>query len=255
MGWPDGRPSTQHVEPDPTDGIDAGGVDTIPAMLIRGLIVLLLVLNRGVALWWALHAPPSTAPSTTPVAGVASLQLVSEAQGDADIAQATPAPSAVAGHCVGFGPFADAAGAEAARARLAPQVIHAVVHRRHAGSPRSWRVFLPPFASAGEVDAVARRILAAGFKDYYVIRDGEDANALALGLFRSEDSARARAQVLIAAGFPAQVEPVGAGPAEHWLEVAADAGFDPASAQALVAAARTEPVDCRRFDGQQRARR
>ncbi|HEU4774522.1 MAG TPA: SPOR domain-containing protein [Lysobacter sp.] len=224
-------------------------------MLIRGLIVLLLVLNLGVALWWALHAPPSTAPSTGPVAGVASLQLVSEVQGDADIAQVAPAASAVVEQCVGFGPFADAAGAEAARARLDPQVIHAVVHRRHTGSPRNWRVFLPPLANAAEVDVVARRILAAGFKDYYVIRDGKDANALALGLFRSEDSARARAQALVAAGFAAQVEPVGAGPAGHWLEVAADAGFDRAGAQALVAAARTEPVDCRRFDGQQRARR
>lgn len=254
MAWPGGRPSTQSLEPAPPDGIDAGGVDTIPAMLIRGLIVLLLVLNLGVALWWALHAPPSNAPSSEPMAGVASLQLVSEVQEDADIAQVAPAMSAVVEQCVGVGPFADAASAEAARARLAPQVIHAVLHRRHTGTPRSWRVFLPPFANGGEVDAMARRILAAGFKDYYVIRDGEDANSLALGLFRGESSARERAEALVAAGFPAQVEPVGAGPAEYWLEVAADAGFDPASAQTLVAATRTEPVDCHRFDGLQRSR-
>ncbi|MGV8940628.1 MAG: SPOR domain-containing protein [Lysobacter sp.] len=221
-------------------------------MLIRGLIVLLLVLNLGVALWWAMHAPTAAEVQTEPLAGVARLQLVSEVQAkidpDTDAEQAAAAGSAVIAQCVGFGPFANAATADDAGVQLASQVIHAAVQRRYAGAPRGWRVFLPPFAHPEEVDAVVQRVVAAGFKDYYVIRDGEDANALAMGQFRNETSAREHAKKLNAAGFPAQVEPIAAGPAEHWLEVAADAGFDPVSAQVRIAAARTEPVDCHRFD-------
>ncbi len=210
-------------------------------MLIRGLIVLLLVLNLGVALWWMLHAPPSAQAQTEPLAGVARLQLVSEAP-------LVPDPAPVE-QCVAFGPFPDAATADAARARLAPQVVHGALHSRYAGAPLGWRVLLPPFATPAAAGAVAEAVREAGFEDYYVIRGGAEANALALGQFRGESSARERAKKLIAAGFPAHVEPVGAGPAEHWLEIAAAAGFDPARAQALVGAERLEPVDCRRFGG------
>ena len=48
-------------------------------MLIRALVVLLLVLNLGVALWWALRPPVSAqVTASEPAAGVATLQLVSE---------------------------------------------------------------------------------------------------------------------------------------------------------------------------------
>ena len=57
-------------------------------MLARALVVLLLVLNLGVAAWWTLRAPPAAAPDFVPPADVARLQLVSETKTAAN----APAP-------------------------------------------------------------------------------------------------------------------------------------------------------------------
>lgn len=216
-------------------------------MLIRALIVLLLVLNLGVALWWV--SRPSTASSTAPAGstpGVARLQLLSETDAD----RPTPAPTAAApvvSQCVAFGPFADAAQASQAQSALRAQVLQLQPRREYAGTPRSWKVLLPPAASMDEAEAAAQRVADAGFKDYFLVRQGEDARSVALGLYRSESTARERIVTLAAAGFEAEMEPVGAGPAEHWLDVGAADDFDPAAAQARVAAARVESIDCERF--------
>lgn len=216
-------------------------------MLIRALIVLLLVLNLGVALWWVSRPPPaSSAAAAEPAAGVARLQLLSEVDPDT----ATPSPvvvETVISHCASFGPFADAAQATQAQSKLRSRVVQLRPRREYAGTARSWKVFLPPFTSIDEAEAAAARVAAAGFKDYFVVRDGDDTRSVALGLYRSEATARDRVATLAAAGFKAQLEPLGAGPAEHWLDVAAGAGFDPAGAQARLGAERVETIDCARF--------
>lgn len=216
-------------------------------MLIRALIVLLLVLNLGVALWWVSRPLPasSTAPPE-PASGVVRLQLLSEV----DPATAKPSPAVVEtviSQCVSFGPFADAAQAQQAQSKLQPRVLQSQPRRAYAGTARSWKVFLPPFASMNDTEAAAARVAAAGYKDYFVVRDGDDARSVALGLYRSEATARERVTTLAAAGFKAQLEPLGAGPAEHWLDVAAGTGFDPAGAQARLGAERVETIDCARF--------
>jgi len=58
-------------------------------MLIRSLIVLLVVLNLGVAAWWVLHDTPAQTPVLQP-AGVPRLQLREEATPVRDVP--TPAP-------------------------------------------------------------------------------------------------------------------------------------------------------------------
>lgn len=217
-------------------------------MLIRALIVVLLVLNLGVALWWALRTQPADDAVIASAPGVARLQLASEVTPSTLAGAPDRAAAQVAiERCASLGPFADAAGAEAAIARLQPLVVQVRQRRDYAGKPRSWRVFLPPYADVEQAEAAARRALDAGFRDYYVIREGVDANALALGLFRGESSARERAAALAAAGFAAQVEPVGAGPVEYWLDIGAAATFDLDGGQALVGAAKAEPLDCERF--------
>lgn len=216
-------------------------------MLIRALIVLLLVLNLGVALWWVSRSPPSS--SAQPVesgSGIARLQLVSEAgPGTPDAPPA--AVDAVISQCLAFGPFADAARASQAQSELRPQVLRLRLRRAYAGTARSWKVFLPPFARMTEAEAAAARIAKAGVRDYFVVRDGDDARSVALGLYRSEATARERVASLAKLGFEVELEPLGAGPAEHWLDVGAGAGFDPAGAQARVGAERAETIGCARF--------
>lgn len=232
---------------------------TIAAMLIRALVILLLVLNLGAALWWALASEPvpSAAPADMPP-GVERLQLVKELAAPIKAPPANGSTIAVkVVQCASFGPYDSTSAASADGKRLQADgladgdagvgVAKTAVRAEPGRAPRSWRVVLPPLPSAAQADIVAKRIAATGFKDYYVIREGADASAIALGLFRNEPAAHARAQTLLEAGFDAVVEPVGAGPEEHWLDVAAEAPFKAEAVLRQLSATRTQPLDCARL--------
>jgi hypothetical protein len=235
-------------------------------MLVRALIVLLLVLNLGVAAWWATRAPPPAPAAVEPALGVARLQLLGEttsrppaatADAPASTAAATStltAPTApdftalpTPQQCFAFGPFASKPAADAALAKLRPQVQSATAREQAAATAaRGWRVFLPPLASLEEAQATAQRIAAAGFDDFLVVREGGEANSIALGRYRNEEGARKRAEALVAAGFAARTAALGedGAPKVTWLEVIADEAFDPASAQAAIGAAQRRKLDC-----------
>lgn len=144
----------------------------------------------------------------------------------ADAAPATaavPAPAAEAPaakpQCFSVGPFADAAAADVARSKL--QALAQKVSSRTlsaGGNSRGWRVYLPA-ANAEAAQAAAQRIRAAGFSDLFVM-SGADANAIALGRFRSEESARRRGDELAAKGFAVKVEALGESGGQVWLDAA-----------------------------------
>jgi hypothetical protein len=224
-------------------------------MIPRALIVLLLVLNVGVATWWATRQPPPPPVQLQPP-GVARLQLLTEAPARA-MARPTAVMPAVTkelgvaakplAQCFSFGPFADAAAAATARARLQPMVERIASHEQPASSARGWRVQMPPLASPEAAQAMAQRVAAAGFSDFLIVRDGSEANAIALGRYGSEDGARRRAAALVAAGFDARAEPIANAKTTTWLDIAAGAAFDPTAAQAAVAAPQRRPLDCARL--------
>ena len=62
-------------------------------MLVRALVVLLLVLNVGVAAWWTLRTPPAPPSAVETPLGVAKLRLVREvrAPAPAPVVEAPPA--------------------------------------------------------------------------------------------------------------------------------------------------------------------
>jgi sporulation related protein len=226
-------------------------------MLARALIVLLSVLNLGAAAWWITRDPPAPPPPARTPAGVARLQLVSERPAPAAIvaapaavasneavpptATATPSPQ----QCFSFGPFASRDAGAAAAAKLKPLVQSLASREEAAGAARGWRVYLPALASPEQARAEAERIGAAGFSDFLVVRDGAEANSIALGRYSSEAGAKKRAESLKAAGFAAQVAALGEA-TETWLDVVADGAFDPRRAQAAIAAAQHRKVDCPR---------
>ncbi len=269
-------------------------------MFARALIVLLLVLNVGVAAWWALRPVPQPAAIIQPD-DVARLQLLSEATPQSghpaaippispsissgldtaktpaetkassvdvppaktkDVAKAptpeagavtTPTPAtatpttAARSICFSFGPFANIDAANAANARLLPLVRRVVVRTRTATPVRGWRVVIPPLPTQEAAKAMAERIAGAGFSDYLVMHDGADANAIALGRYGSETTARSRVQTLVGAGFAARAEPVGGGPSTTWLDLVAAPGFDAAQAQSIATAPGREALDCARL--------
>ena len=234
-------------------------------MLIRALIVLLVVLNLGVAAWWLTR--PAVAPTAIAAApeGVARLQLLSEAMPAATpaaafetpaVAQAAsaepvpePVPAVAAGmpalQCFSLGPFADQAAATAAAARLGNQAVHPRPRELPGKAASAYNVVLPPAADRETAQALAQSIGAAGFDDFLLINQGEQANGIALGRYGSREAAQRRQSALQAKGFQAQIQAVGAeGSAQWWLDVTAAAGVGAAQLKTLAAAAQSRSLDC-----------
>ena len=226
-------------------------------MFARALIVLLLVLNLGVAMWWALR--PATAPP--PMAGVPTdaprllllreaphpARAVAVATTPATVPAVAPEPAtttATARRCVAFGPFADAMTLAQASATLQLQVVR--LHVREApATGHGWRVWLPPLPDHEAAQAMAARITAAGFKDYYIVPGGDEGNSIALGRYGNAEAAQRRQSALQAAGFPAQYEALGK--AARWIDVVVMSTFDAETARSRIGAPYARPLDCARL--------
>lgn len=230
----------------------------MPTMLIRALIVLLVVLNLGVAAWWILRPDPTVPVAVQPSPHSPRLQLASERVatapapvGTVALGQpattatatlpSTPVSAAAGSQCFTLGPFVDDAAVSAARTSLQSRVSRLQVRR--ASAPRhGWRVWLPPLADRDAAVAMAARIDAAGFKDYYIVPTGSEANSIALGRFGNEEAASRQQTALAAAGFPAQAGPLGT--VTQWIDVMGNAGLDTAFLRSTTGAAQARPLDC-----------
>lgn len=232
-------------------------------MDLRALIVLLLTMNLGVALWWALRPAPDPAPAPALPADVPRLQLVSEVGPEALEAAALNAANAnvqaggplvgagegaaqeAAGlRCFSLGPWEDAGAAGAAMDILRPQALR--LRERPAPVGVGWRVIMPPLASRDAAEAALARLVEAGFTDHLIIGSGAEANAIALGRFSAEAGARRHAAALREAGFNAVAEPLGP-EGGVWIDLAAGPDFDPDAAREATAAAGLLGADCARL--------
>ncbi|MBH1582300.1 SPOR domain-containing protein [Stenotrophomonas maltophilia] len=283
-------------------------------MLTRALIVVLAILNLGVACWWLLRdAPQKPAPPPQP-AGVAELRWVPVGVDAAAAAEATaaaptaplmerepaektavavtPAPAAPAKpeiakpqaaeatpvaaaakpatppaptptpapekpatppaaaeppRCVALGPFADRAAATSAQGKASTLLSQVRLREQPAASGSArYRVMLPAAANREEAQATVKRIVAAGLSDYYIISQGEEANAVALGQYRNREGAERRMAAVQAAGFQPRL--VASGDAgQWWLEGQLAAGTQPAQAQQRSGAAQSRSLECARL--------
>jgi cell division protein FtsN len=190
-------------------------------MFARALIVVLVVLNLGVAAWWLSRPTPSPAPTPVSDKGGADLKLLpmpaaapvadepAAAGSDAEAA----APIAMA--CLRLGPFPDRGAAQVAQAGLGALLQDAAIVEEP-GEATGYRVLLPPVADRAQAQAIAGRIAAAGFQDFFVLNQGAEANGIALGAYRGRESAERRVAALRAAGFPAELRAQGAAGASRW---------------------------------------
>lgn len=215
-------------------------------MLPRALLVLLVVLNLGVAAWWLARPAATEPPPPATPEGAPRLELVGET-GQAVPAPATAAPAV----CLRLGPYAETAELQRARLHLQSLAIDASVVREVREAATRWRVMLPPPAGEEDAEAVAQRIGAAGFDDLELVEQGMEAGSIALGVFTREAAAQAHRDALRAAGFDARLYPEG-GDAQ-WLHIALDAAqaqdLDERHLRAALGALRAEPVPCGAGDG------
>lgn len=276
-------------------------------MLTRALIVVLAILNLGVATWWLLRDEPARAPLPPPPTGVAELRwlpggtdaavaaqasaaapteaLVEREAAPATAVAAAPAPAAampaapskpaepvkapepmaavakpapepvaekpaapaVPPRCLALGPFADRAAASAAQSRAGNLLGQVRLREQPAASGSArYRVLLPAAASRDDAQATVKRIVAAGLSDYYIISQGDETNAIALGQYRNREGAERRMAAVQAAGFQPRL--VASGDAgQWWLEGQLATGSDPAQAQQRSGAAQQRSLECTRL--------
>ncbi|TDB35432.1 SPOR domain-containing protein [Stenotrophomonas sp. TEPEL] len=272
-------------------------------MLTRALIVVLAILNLGVATWWLLRDEPARAPLPPPPTGVAELRwlpggtdaavaaqasaaapteaLVEREAAPATAVAAVPAPAtapskpaepvkapepmaavakpapepvaekpaapAVPPRCLALGPFADRAAATAAQGRAGNLLSQMRLREQPAASGSArYRVLLPAAASRDDAQATVKRIVAAGLSDYYIISQGDETNAIALGQYRNREGAERRMAAVQAAGFQPRL--VASGDAgQWWLEGQLATGSEPAQAQQRSGAAQQRSLECTRL--------
>jgi cell division protein FtsN len=158
---------------------------------------------------------------------------------------APPAAAATAVQCFSIGPFVDDAAATAATSRIAAQATRVRPRQVPGQQASGYDVLLPPLADREAAKAMAQRIGAAGFEDYLVLGEGEQANGIALGRYRSREGAERRQAALKAAGFDARLRAIGKeGPGQWWLDIAAADGVGGSRLKELVAASQSRPLDC-----------
>jgi hypothetical protein len=200
-------------------------------MMLRALIVLLLCMNLGVAVWWAAHREPTRPELPATDAGIPSLTLLSETERPAaavDAAELSVAPEAPgpASTCLSLGPFSTPADLRKAMNTLMPQVESIQFREVAAVSLRGYRVFLPAAGSRAQALETARALSAKGISDYYVVTAGEQQDTISLGIFRELENATKRREEVAALGYnpttEARTEPV----QQWWIDLVAPPDFD-----------------------------
>lgn len=182
---------------------------------MRTAFLVLLLANLGLFAWWRYGSPPDASADPAPltrqidpeklrIAAAKDLPPPAPPKPVAAVKPEPPPPPpaspAVALKCMEWGSFtiADAPRAEKA---LEPLALGARLAQRRTEETAGWWVFIPPQARAANARQTALKkaaeLRALGVEDYFIVQEeGQHRWALSLGVFRSEDAARARLAAL-----------------------------------------------------------
>ena len=145
----------------------------------------------------AVDEPTGTADSTTDsqeaTAGEETFRV-------ADVAD-VPAPLA----CLSLGPFRNQSDAENATARLQTEGLAPRQRSAEGVVGGGYWVHLPPYPTRADARRAVAEINQNGVPDAYIVRTGEDINAIALGLLTELDRAERLATEVRSIGFDAQI--------------------------------------------------
>ncbi len=197
---------------------------------MRTLFLVLLLANVAFFAWSRYVSPSEAGADPAPLARqidpeklkiVGPGELPAPAPAPAPVSS-RPAPVAVASaKCIEWGSFTltDAPRAEKA---LEPLSLGPRLGQRRTEEQAGWWVFIPPQAN-GRPGAVrkAMELKSLGVSDYFIVQeDGPYRWAVSLGVFRTEDAARARLTALRTQGVrSAQVGPRETTVPKVWLQV------------------------------------
>jgi len=178
---------------------------------MRTFFLLLVAVNAGFFAWMQYYATPEGASDPGPMrrqvnpgnirvltgpelAGLPPLPPKPKAAATAE------PPTAAAGSCVEWGGFSVA---EAPRAEqvLEPLALGSRLTQRRSEEKASWWVFIPPQPNRSGAQKKAAELKSLGVGEYFIVQeDGPLRWSVSLGVFSSEDAAKARLEALRAKG-------------------------------------------------------
>jgi hypothetical protein len=174
---------------------------------MRALFLLLVAANLAFFAWTQYYAAPDNAGDPEPArrqVNPSSIRLLTGPE-LAGLPALKPRPAAeagpaAAGGCVEWGGFSVAEAPRAEQA-LEPLALGARLSQRRSEEKAGWWVFIPPQGSRAGAQKKTAELKSLGVDDYFVLQDeGNFRWAVSLGVFSSEDAAKARLEALRARG-------------------------------------------------------
>ena len=177
---------------------------------MRLLFLLLLAANLGFFAWMRFLAPPDPAVDRQPLArqlDAQNLRIV----GANELARApslppaqpkpvAPAPEPATLACLEWGSFNPADATRAAQ-RLEPLALGARLAQYRGEETAGWWVHMPPQGNRAAALRKAAELKQLGVDDYFILQDAGPLRwALSLGVFSTEDAAKAHLEALRAKG-------------------------------------------------------
>jgi len=173
---------------------------------VRPLFLLLLAANLGFFAWTRFLAPQDPAVNRQPLTQQLEprkLRIVTERElAKAPTPQparpkpAAPAPESARIACLEWGSFSPADATRAAQ-RLEPLALGARLAQYRGEETASWWVHMPPQGSRAAALRKAAELKQLGVEDYFILQDAGPLRwALSLGVFSTEDAAKAHLQAL-----------------------------------------------------------
>ena len=173
---------------------------------MRLLFLLLLAANLGFFAWTRFLAPPDPAVDRQPLARQLEAQKL-RIVGARELAQApsppppqpkpvAPAPEPASLACLEWGSFNPADATRAAQ-RLEPLALGARLAQYRGEETAGWWVHMPPQGNRAAALRKAAELKQLGVEDYFVLQDAGPLRwALSLGVFSTEDAAKAHLEAL-----------------------------------------------------------
>jgi hypothetical protein len=185
---------------------------------MRALFLLLIAVNLALFAWSRYYAAPDGASDSEPLrrqvspekirllvgTELAGLPLLTpkpvETAAPSALAEPARVGAATAGSCVEWGGFSVAEAPRAEQA-LEPLALGARLSQRRSEEKAGWWVFIPPQGNRPAAQKKTAELKALGIDDYFILQDdGAMRWAVSLGVFSSEDAAKARLEALRAKG-------------------------------------------------------
>lgn len=123
------------------------------------------------------------------------------------------------GRCVYLGPLPEETDAQAVLTLLAEADIAAQLETRREERPYRYWIYLPQFPSTAAARSALERLREAEVTDFIRVMQGPNTNAVSLGLYSQERSARNRIRELETKGFDAEMEIRYQAVKERWLRL------------------------------------